>query len=61
MNRVWRTAPNWAMWLAQDKTGEWFWYAERPKWSGKVWASGGRVAPAYIPALGAVDSLEARP
>lgn len=32
MKPDWGTAnaPEWAMWLAQDANGYWFWYSERP-------------------------------
>lgn len=27
----WSEAPPWAMWRAQDETGEWWWYEEKPR------------------------------
>ena len=27
----WKYAPKWANWLAKDKDGTWFWYAEKPE------------------------------
>lgn len=26
----WKTAPEWAMWLAQDEDGDWGWYEIKP-------------------------------
>lgn len=26
----WKTAPDWAKWLAQDSDGCWSWYSEKP-------------------------------
>lgn len=26
----WKDAPDWAMWLAQDNDGRWFWWGEKP-------------------------------
>jgi len=34
----WRGAPEWAEWLAQDDSGEWYWYAAKPTHPGmKSW------------------------
>lgn len=30
MKPDWKDAPGWARWLAQDRNGYWYWYAERP-------------------------------
>jgi hypothetical protein len=39
----WKDAPEWAMWLAQDEDGDWFWYENKPVRVGGVWgAVGGR-------------------
>lgn len=41
MKPDWKNAPSWALWLAQDKSGDWYWYASRPepapRW--RVWAT----------------------
>lgn len=26
----WKDAPDWAMWLAQDKDGDWYWWQDKP-------------------------------
>jgi len=30
MKPSWRDAPEWAQWLAQDRSGEWLWYENMP-------------------------------
>lgn len=30
MKPDWKDAPEWANWLAMDKTGEWWWYENEP-------------------------------
>jgi hypothetical protein len=30
MKPDWKDAPEWANYLAMDKSGDWFWYASRP-------------------------------
>lgn len=41
MKPKWKDAPSWALWLAQDKSGDWYWYATKPepapRW--RVWAT----------------------
>lgn len=42
----WSEAPEWAMWLAQDFDGAWWWYANEPQVSdtGHNWMpNGGRL------------------
>jgi len=39
-NPSWEDAPDWAEWLAEDKNGKWFWYADRPKRGMIVWLFG---------------------
>ena len=37
----WKTAPEWAQYLAQDGDGTWYWYEHRPSLSSdltRVWA-----------------------
>jgi len=33
----WNDAPEWAMWLAQDDTGEWYWYSYPPEYDEGIW------------------------
>lgn len=33
----WDDAPEWAMWLAQDENGEWFWFTVQPYVDGMKW------------------------
>ena len=41
----WKDAPEWAVWLAQDADGEWWWYQMRPhKVFEHIWYAGGRAA-----------------
>lgn len=28
---LWKDAPEWANWLAQDRDGSWFWYTTKPR------------------------------
>lgn len=38
MNKpLWKDAPAWAMWLAQDKDGEWCWWNMRPDRTKSLW------------------------
>ena len=30
MKPDWKDAPEWAMWLAMDEDGEWWWYEDEP-------------------------------
>lgn len=30
MKPDWKDAPEWAMWLAQDCNGDWYWFEEKP-------------------------------
>ncbi len=34
----WSTAPEWANWLAMDSDGAWYWYEDKPKKIGMLWA-----------------------
>ena len=29
-NDMWKNAPDWANWKAQDKDGYWYWYGDKP-------------------------------
>lgn len=35
----WINAPLWAQWLAQDQTGEWYWYKTKPQAIVKLWGN----------------------
>jgi hypothetical protein len=39
MKPDWKDAPAWAMWLAQDKVGEWYFYEALPYAWGDQWMS----------------------
>ncbi len=48
----WKDAPEWAMWVAQDLSGKWFWYESEPKthfgifcWTNQI-KTPGHVEPA---------------
>lgn len=46
MRPDWKSAPDWAMWVAMDPCNTWFWYENRPTFSryGYGWEmNGGRV------------------
>jgi len=34
---LWKDAPTWAMWLAQDKDGEWGWWNLKPDKTASLW------------------------
>lgn len=49
----WKDAPEWAQWLAQDRSGNWLWYSKKPTpnevilgmgWP--IWIDGGKSVPA---------------
>lgn len=40
----WSEAPPWAMWLAQDENGSWFWYSEKPIEKPDMFDSGGKIS-----------------
>jgi hypothetical protein len=37
MKPDWKYAPEWAKWLAMDRSGEWYWYDEVPEIAGASW------------------------
>lgn len=37
---MWRDAPNWAAFLAQDKDGEWCWWNLKPNRTASLWTQG---------------------
>lgn len=43
MKPDWKDAPSWAVWLAQDKDGEWYWYEKRPRKLRACWIGVGNV------------------
>lgn len=50
MRPDWKSAPDWAMWVAMDPCKTWFWYENRPTFSRYGWEmNGGRVALAESP------------
>ena len=61
----WKDAPEWAMWLAQDVGGDWFWYDLEPIGSAGYWNAPGEYEliytsnPVYNPDWH--NTLEARP
>jgi hypothetical protein len=60
----WSEAPDWAMWVAQDYTGEWWWYEEEPQPHNRgIFAFGGerRKANTSSANLNWQSTLEKRP
>jgi hypothetical protein len=59
----WENAPKWANWLAQDLSGHWWWYENKPKYSephATRWvAQYGKCEPVDISHW--KDSLQQRP
>lgn len=37
MKPDWKTAPDWAQWLAMDSGGDWYWYEKEPSLRCGVW------------------------
>ncbi len=54
----WDTAPEWAKWLAQDKTGEWCFYSKKPmKLIGVgIWQSEGVIY--RVPSSNLVNNID---
>lgn len=65
MKPDWRKAPDWAMFLAKDGSGRWYWYSEEPFFESKTdawYIENGRSALAsYEPIIDPEESLENRP
>lgn len=60
----WKDAPKWARWLAQNMSGTWYWYEEKPEWVDGYWNAeeGELCRPAYPLYIdGTENSLEERP
>lgn len=63
MKPSWSEAPSWAMWLAQNDDGQWWWYEEKPilcSHMGCFCEEGGRSEEATY-AEDWEDTLEQRP
>lgn len=40
MKPDWKTAPDWANYLAMDADGDWYWYENKPEpWHDSAWSS----------------------
>jgi hypothetical protein len=58
---LWRDSPSWARYLAMDKDGSWFWYANKPTHVGtQWWPVEGDYRP-YVTVGDWCDTLEERP
>lgn len=44
----WDDAPKWANWLAQDESGQWWWYEYEPDCVDGVWCAAGFIASARM-------------
>lgn len=61
MKPSWEIAPDWANWLAQDESGVWYWFEERPIQGGCTFQpTTGRMLR-HIPDTSWDKSLEERP
>lgn len=52
MKPDWKDAPKWANWLAQDRSGSWFWYEDEPIIEDYEWADFdnlGEIQSAHVP------------
>lgn len=69
MNRPdWKDAPDWAMFLAQDKDGEWCWWNLKPVITCTLWTQGSpekdyyfASAGYYVRTINWQETLEPRP
>lgn len=62
MNKpLWKDAPPWASYLAQDITGKWHWYEEEPIAGAIWWKTRKRKERAIVPIDGWVTTLEGKP
>jgi hypothetical protein len=64
MKPDWKDAPGWANWLAQDDSGYWYWYENRPVWNGYYFSikpTSSKFALAVKSKDVCKDSLEKRP
>lgn len=66
MKPDWKDAPEWAQWLANDMSGDWYWFENKPRLSLRscLWMPEGGdcafgEAGLYLPNW--QDSLEGRP
>ena len=59
----WDAAPEWAVYLAKDSYGKWYWYEQEPNYRFGVWwmSREGRVQLAYEDTLLPENTLEKRP
>ena len=59
----WSDAPAWAMWVAMDGDGFWFWHQEEPKanYTCEDWESEGLIKLACEEAIVWDESAERRP
>lgn len=72
MKPDWKDAPRWALWLALDRDG-WYWFASEPVWGDGEWVLNSRDFPGWtllatpppkmrlVTAEEAKSSLEPRP
>lgn len=60
MKPDWKDAPEWANYLAMDKTGDWYWYENEPSAGSVDWLSNGGLA-GPCPAGEWEETLESRP
>lgn len=57
----WKDAPDWAMYTAMDRDGEWYWYENEPIPRDDFWeVSEGKCRMAYEPSHW-TETLESRP
>ena len=60
MKPLWRDAPDFARYLAQDEGGEWYWFSHEPNaGDSEWWVSGGKYCRANVGDW--KETLEERP
>ena len=57
----WDIAPEWAQWLAQDKSGRWHWFSEKPAIVDFAWKCNWVSDTAFIDGGNWRNSLEEKP
>lgn len=62
MKPYWSKAPDWARYMAQDESGDWFWYEKEPRAGSESWShEGGRYEFARAAGEAWRGTLEERP
>ena len=61
MTPDWRTAPEWANYIAMDDNGQWYWYEREPEQKDDIWNNRFGKAELVGEYIYWKDSLQERP